>query len=46
MKHLLKSLGILTDGFHPLNNVYEIRAKGLKEKLSNDELVLCNIAYY
>jgi len=39
MKHLLKSLGILTDGFHPLNNVYEIRAKGLKEKLSNDELV-------
>lgn len=39
MKHLLKSLGILTDSFHPLNNVYEIRAKGLKEKLSNDELV-------
>lgn len=39
MKHLLKSLGILTDSFHPLNNVYEIRTKGLKEKLSNDELV-------
>lgn len=39
MKHLLKSLGILTDSFHPLNNVYEIRAKGLKEKLSNDELI-------
>ncbi len=38
MKHLLKSLGIINDDFHSLDNVYEIRVKGLKEKLSNDEL--------
>lgn len=38
MKHLLKSLGIINDDFHSLGNVYEIRVKGLKEKLSNDEL--------
>ena len=38
MKHLLKSLGIINEDFHSLDNVYEIRVKGLKEKLSNDEL--------
>ena len=38
MKNLLKSIGILSDDFHPLNNVYEIRVKGLHEKLSNNEL--------
>lgn len=38
MKHLLKSLGIINEDFHSLDNVYEIRVKGLKEKLNNDEL--------
>lgn len=38
MKHLLEYLGVLTEDYHPLNNVYEIRAKGLKEKLNNEEL--------
>ena len=45
IKHLLKNEGIISN-IIPLNNVYELRVKGLKEKLSNNELanVLVNLA--
>ncbi len=38
MQLLLKSKGIMSESYKPLDNVYEIRKKGLNEKLSNDEL--------
>ncbi|MCD7809467.1 MAG: type II CRISPR RNA-guided endonuclease Cas9 [Erysipelotrichaceae bacterium] len=38
MKHLLKEIGIMDDSYQSCNNVYEVRAKGLSEKLSNNEL--------
>lgn len=38
MKSLLLSAGILTKDYKPLNNIYEIRVKGLTEKLTNNEL--------
>ena len=38
MQKLLKNNGIMGDDYHPLQNVYEVRVKGLTEKLSNDEL--------
>lgn len=38
MQKLLKEIGIMSDDYKPLNNIYEIRKKGLNEKLSNDEL--------
>lgn len=46
LKRLLKKEGILQDNYTPLNNVYELRCKGLKEKLTNQELVsvIINIA--
>lgn len=46
IKRLLKKENILTSSYKPLNNVYELRCKGLKEKLTNDELVtvILNIA--
>lgn len=28
----------MSDDYHPLQNVYELRCKGLNEKLTNDEL--------
>lgn len=39
LKRLLKKEGILEEGYYPLSNVYELRCKGLKEKLTNQELV-------
>ncbi len=39
LKRLLKKEGILEENYAPLNNVYELRCKGLKEKLTNQELV-------
>ncbi|MCM1130379.1 MAG: type II CRISPR RNA-guided endonuclease Cas9 [Anaeroplasma bactoclasticum] len=47
IKYYLKSLGLIdTIDFEILNNVYELRVKGLTQKLSNIELanVLINIA--
>lgn len=51
IKHLLINNGIvgeeyLTNNYPKYNNVYELRVKGLHEKLTNDELanVLINIA--
>lgn len=46
LKKLLKRENILSSDYKPLNNVYELRCKGLKEKLTNDELVtvILNIA--
>ncbi len=46
LKRLLKKEGILEEGYTPLYNVYELRCKGLKQKLTNQELVtvLINIA--
>lgn len=38
MQKLLKGNGIMSDDYHPLQNVYELRCKGLNEKLTNDEL--------
>ena len=38
MQKLLKEIGIMSDDYKPLNNIYEIRKKGLNGKLSNDEL--------
>lgn len=38
MQKLLKENGIMSDGYKPLSNVYEIRCKGLTQKLTNDEL--------
>lgn len=38
MKKLLVKLNILDDQYVPLNNPYEIRKKGLFDKLSNNEL--------
>lgn len=39
MKKVLREAGILDDSYEPLQNVYEIRCKGLSEKLTNEELV-------
>ena len=38
MKRLLKDIGLLGDDFIPLRNPYEIRVRGLTEKLNEDEL--------
>ncbi len=38
IKQLLKQNNIINDNFIPLDNPYEIRVKGLKHKLSNEEL--------
>ncbi len=38
MQKLLKEFDILSDDYQPLENVYELRCKGLTEKLSKDEL--------
>ena len=38
MKKLLKQYGIIGEDYHPLPHVYELRVKGLTQKLSNDEL--------
>lgn len=38
MKKLLEKNNILNSTYKPLNNVYEIRVKGLKEPLTKDEL--------
>ena len=38
MQKLLRKSGIMSDDYHPLQNVYELRCKGLSEKLTNDEL--------
>ena len=38
MKKLLNEAGILDESYNPLQNVYEIRCKGLSECLSNSEL--------
>lgn len=38
MKELLKKHGVIDEKFVPLKNPYEIRCKGLTEKLANDEL--------
>lgn len=38
MKKFLKEVGILNDSYVPFDNPYEIRKKGLNEKLSNEEL--------
>lgn len=38
MTNLLKINGIMSENYHHLTNPYEIRAKGLTEKLTNDEL--------
>lgn len=38
MNNLLIQLGIKNDNYHPIGNPYEIRVRGLKEKLSYDEL--------
>lgn len=39
MKKLLKEMNLLNDHYVPFHNPYEIRKKGLTEKLSHDELV-------
>lgn len=38
MKTLLQENGIMEKDYKPINNVYEIRCKGLHEKLNNQEL--------
>ena len=38
MRKLLEKNGILSSTYKPLNNVYEIRVKGLNEVLTKDEL--------
>lgn len=38
MQKLLKELDIMSDSYQPLSNVYQLRCKGLTEKLTNDEL--------
>ncbi|WP_343089419.1 type II CRISPR RNA-guided endonuclease Cas9, partial [Methanocalculus natronophilus] len=38
MKRLLKKEGLITDSFVHLQNPYALRVKGLKEKLTSDEL--------
>ena len=46
LRRLLKKNNILLENFVPLTNVYEIREKGLHQRLTNEELctVLLNIA--
>lgn len=39
MKNILKKYHILDKDYRPLSNVYELRCKGLIQKLTNDELV-------
>lgn len=38
MKKLLFDAGILTKDYNPIKNIYEVRVKGLTEKLTNNEL--------
>lgn len=38
MQKLLKENGIMSENYKPLNNIYEIRCKGLTQRLTNDEL--------
>lgn len=38
LKNLLQEHKIITDDFKPLSNPYEIRVKGLKQQLTNEEL--------
>lgn len=38
MQKLLKKNGIMSENYKSLNNIYEIRCKGLTQKLTNDEL--------
>ncbi|RHM13330.1 type II CRISPR RNA-guided endonuclease Cas9 [Amedibacillus dolichus] len=38
MLHLLKQAGIISTSFHPLNNPYDVRVKGLNERLNGEEL--------
>lgn len=38
MQKVLKEAGVMTESYSPLPNVYEIRKKGLTQKLSDDEL--------
>lgn len=38
MKNILKANHIMSETYQPLSNVYELRCKGLTQKLSNDEL--------
>ncbi len=38
MRNLLKRLGVFSDDYKDLNNPYEIRCRGLEEKLNNQEL--------
>ncbi len=38
MRKLLEQNGLLSEGYVPLQNPYEIRLKGLTQKLTNDEL--------
>ena len=40
MKKVLRENGILTDDYKPINNVYEIREKGLTQKLPSNELAV------
>lgn len=38
MRKLLQNNHILNENYHPINNVYELRCKGLHQKLASDEL--------
>ena len=38
MRKLLQNNHILNENYHPINNVYELRCKGLHQKLTSDEL--------
>lgn len=38
MKNVLKEYDIMHDDYRPLSNVYELRCKGLTQKLTNNEL--------
>lgn len=38
MRKLLRNNHILNENYHPINNVYELRCKGLHQKLTSDEL--------
>ena len=39
MQKLLKENGLMSDNYQPQSDVYELRVKGLTNKLTNDELV-------
>lgn len=38
MQKALKSFGLYEDDFEPIPNIYEVRVKGLREKLTKEEL--------